>query len=89
MTQSTQYAPNPAPQREAIAWAVIDGGKIKVKTVSDTRRAAMVNWLVTEREIYITANMSDEQIERLWFRHRQGAEIEYVTVTRAHTEAKP
>lgn len=76
MTQRMEYAPSPAAKRDAIAWAVIDGGKIKVNTVSDTRRAAMIN-------------MSDEQIDRMWFRWRNGAEIEYVTVVRAHDESLP
>ena len=40
-------------KRAAIGWAVIDDGKIKFRTVSDTRRAAMVNWLVTEHNCMI------------------------------------
>lgn len=36
-------------------WAVASRGKILVKTISDTRRAAIVNWLVTEGNI-LTSN---------------------------------
>jgi hypothetical protein len=51
---------------KAHGWAVLDDGQINVRTVSDTRRAALVNWLVTERNILILAQTSDEAIEALW-----------------------
>lgn len=70
--------------REAIGFAAIDGGQINIKTVSDTRRAAMINWLVTERNVMIYNAMTDEHVERLWFHFRGTADIEYVTITRTH-----
>ena len=48
-------------------WAVVDGGKINVRTVSDTKRAAMVNWLVVEKNLLVLASSSAEQIERMWW----------------------
>lgn len=49
----------------AEGWAVIDGSGINVRTVSDSRRAAIVNWLVTNGYM-ILAHHTDEEIERLW-----------------------
>lgn len=50
----------------ALGWAVIDGDAIKVRTVSDTRRAAIVNWLLTERRKLIVGGTTDATIERFW-----------------------
>lgn len=47
-------------------WAVVDYGTINIKTVSGTRRAAIVNWLVVQKGEFITNAHSDEDIERLW-----------------------
>lgn len=55
---------------EEIGWAVISG-RILVKTISDTRRAAIVNYLVAERGIAITNTWTDEDIEQCW-RHWGG-----------------
>lgn len=73
--------------KEGFGFAVVDGGAIKVCTVSDTRRAALVNFLAVERACFITNHMSDEHIERLWFQYRGNAEVEYVTVRLANTAA--
>lgn len=70
---------------DAIGWAVIDNGDIRVKTISNTRRAAIVNWLVTERGCAIYGGTSDPQIERMWLAYRPDeVSVEPVTVTRAH-----
>lgn len=66
---------------EAIGWAVVDNGDIKVNTVSDTRRASIINWLVTERGCRIYNQMTDEQIERLWFQYRPDeVDVSYVSI---------
>lgn len=49
----------------AVGWAVVSG-QILVNTVSETRRAAIVNYLVTKHAINITNKWSDEDIERCW-----------------------
>lgn len=47
-------------------WAVVDeAGNIDIRTVSDTRRAAIVNWLVTHGTMVFN-HTTDEQIEDLW-----------------------
>lgn len=51
---------------EAIGWAVTSSSHIFVKTVSETRRAAIVNYLVAEHHINITNLWTDDQIEAAW-----------------------
>lgn len=43
-----------------------DGGGILVDTVHTTRRAAIVNWLITRRGIVVTADWDDGAIEMAW-----------------------
>lgn len=68
--------------------AVNTRGEIMVHTVSPSRRAAMVNWLVTELHFMITLNHTDEMIEELFTRnaeHRGLASIEHVTIDLARS----
>jgi len=66
-------------------WAVIDGGKINVCTVSDTRRAAIVNWLIVQKCVMVLASTTDEEIERLWWENRgTTAEVSVVVIDREH-----
>lgn len=48
------------------AWAVVQHGEINIKTVSPSRRAAIVNWLHVEQGIMCTVLADDLQIERAW-----------------------
>lgn len=57
---------------KADGWAVIKNGKINVRTVSDTRRASLVNWLVTDGGVLVTAAWTDEMIEAAWGRLSPG-----------------
>ena len=50
----------------ADGWAVRDDQGLNVKTVAETRRAAIVNWLVVEAERLVLRNTTDEQIEAMW-----------------------
>ena len=45
-------------------FAIIDARGIDIKTVSGTRRAAIVNWLVVEKGIFIYTQATDGQIGR-------------------------
>lgn len=47
-------------------WAIRDARGVRIKTVSDTRRAAIINWLVTECQVLVTNLMPDDVIERAW-----------------------
>lgn len=57
---------------KAEGWAVVSKGKILVKTISDTRRAAIVNWLVTEARVLVLATWTDEDIENNWHQANRG-----------------
>lgn len=57
---------------KAEGWAVVSKGKILVKTISDTRRAAIVNWMVTERSVLVRASWDDDTIERIWHESNRG-----------------
>ena len=52
----------------AQAYAVneVGAGGILVDTVHRSRRAAIVNWLVTRKDILVTANWTDDMIEQMW-----------------------
>lgn len=41
-------------------------GGLRIDTVSTTRRAALVNWLVTRKDIPVSANWTDDMIEQMW-----------------------
>lgn len=62
------------------AYAVFQGGKILVDTVSSTARAAKVNYLVTECGCVVTAVMSDVNIQGLWRKFRDCAVVVPVTI---------
>jgi methyl coenzyme M reductase beta subunit len=64
----------------ARGYAVIEQGQIDIRSVSPTRRAAIVNWLVTAKRLVATHNTTDEQIERAWQAHKGGAEAVIVTI---------
>jgi hypothetical protein len=66
-----------------VAWAIVHDDQIDIRTVSLTRRAAIVNWLVTKRSVPIYNAMTDDHIERIWFQLRGTAAAEYVTVAPA------
>lgn len=62
-------------------WAIMDSrGRILIRTVSDTRRAAIINWLCTEAGLMATRFAFDEQIEQAWTAKRGNAEAVAVTV---------
>lgn len=68
----------------AKGWAVIDeAGNINVRTVSEHRRAAIVNWLFTVANVHVMRWMSDAFIEDLWKAKRKANTVVEVTV---HTE---
>lgn len=62
------------------AFAVQDKGGINIRTVSPTRIAAMVNWLLVEARVLILRGSPDAEVERLWEKYRDGAELVPVTV---------
>ncbi len=74
--------------------AVGDGG-ILVDTVHTSRRGAIVNWLVTRKDIMVTADRDDEWIKFMW-QHLRGErdycikiEIHAVQGSDANVTARP
>lgn len=72
----------------AKGWAVIKHGLIDMKTVADTRRAAIVNWLYLEGTM-VYRWTTDDEIDDMWERAVSWARelhaeisVEEVTVTR-------
>jgi hypothetical protein len=55
-------------------YAVVLFREIDVRTVSPTRRAAIVNWLVTHG-VWVADSFTDDYIEILWRNHKQEAEL--------------
>lgn len=55
-----------------VGWAVSDNSAIIVNTVSDTRRAAIVNWLVAGKNVMVYSETTDEQIDVMWNRYSRG-----------------
>lgn len=56
----------------ATGWAIKHFDKIDVRTVHDTRRGAIVNWLVVSAKRVVTNAHSDEDIEQMWREARGG-----------------
>lgn len=48
---------------KAEGWAVADAGGILVRTVSPTRRGAIVNWLVSFCGVLVHSGWKDDMIE--------------------------
>jgi hypothetical protein len=59
----------------AEGYAIVEDGKIDVRTVSPTRRAAIVNFLVVSRGAFITNAMTDDIIDSIWRDRANGAYV--------------
>lgn len=67
----------------AVGFAVVQGDVIDVRTVSPTRRGALVNWLTVMPGVSVFANWSDHAIEKTWesrVKHFPGTECRHVTI---------
>lgn len=73
--------------KKAEGWAILNSHdeteipKINVRSVSPTKRGAIVNFLVTDRGYYVTNDMTDAQIERAWVELRREAIVTRVIIT--------
>ena len=65
----------------AKGWAVVDANGINVRTISNTRRAAIVNWLLVDKQIMATRIASDQDIEAAWEQHHGEAYAIEVIIT--------
>lgn len=66
--------------QKAEGWAVVSDKGIAVRTISDTRRAAIVNWLVTARSMMVASFDTDETIEAWWQQMRGDTRVVQVTI---------
>lgn len=65
---------------KASGFAVVEDGEIDVRTVSSSKVAAMVNFLVVARDVVPTARMDDEDVEELWEHRRDDAQLVEVEI---------
>lgn len=61
-------------------WAVVDNDQINVRTVSPTRRAAIINWLVFEQGHRIYVSTPDDLIELAWEMAKGSATVHEVVI---------
>lgn len=66
---------------KASGWAICDAGKVLVQSVSRTRIAAMVNWLVVHRGLMITNETTDEAIEAFFETQKSTVECREVEIS--------
>lgn len=64
-------------------WGVVDHDGINIRTVSDTRRAAIINWLVTEARMMISNAHEDDHINALWDAQRGEAVVTPIVISYA------
>lgn len=62
------------------AYAIVDRGAAIINTISDTPRAAKVNWLVVERGIVVRKYATDRSIENAWQNEKGSAECRRVKI---------
>ena len=65
----------------ARGWAVSHKEQIHLHTVAPTRRAAIINWLTTFKDIMALAQCPDDVLEKLWDTLREDADLTEIVVT--------
>ena len=61
-------------------FAIVVNDEINIATVSKSRRAAIVNWLVIACRQVILSTTTDEEIEKFWERHQNCASVVVVNI---------
>lgn len=62
-------------------FAIMTDGAIDMRTVCESRRGAVVNWLVSAASIFIFKWHTDADIENLWREHCGASEVVRVRVS--------
>ncbi|MBY0559903.1 hypothetical protein [Hyphomicrobium sp.] len=65
-----------------LAYAIVENGEINVRSVSPTRRGAILNFMCTERRFLATNDIEDVEIELCWRELKGKAEVEQVRIER-------
>lgn len=68
----------------ARGYAIANSGEIDIRTVSGTRRAAIVNWLVAQAGVMVFAYWTDERIEDAWV--QESARVPGVEIIQVRVE---
>jgi hypothetical protein len=50
-------------------YAVVMNGMLLPRTVCETKRGAMVNWLMTYRQVIVFSQESDDEIEKRFYEY--------------------
>lgn len=66
------------------AWGVVDHNGLNVRTISNSRKAAVINWLVVEAGRFISTSHSDEHINAMWDAERGEASVKPLRVYVEH-----
>jgi len=69
--------------KTATAWAVVDHDGINIRSISVTRRAAIINWLVTDARQFISSSHDDDHINALWDAEKGEATVSPVCISYA------
>lgn len=67
--------------KTATAWGVIDHDGLNIKSISDTRRAAIINWLVTDAGQFISSSHDDGHINALWDAEKGEATVSPIVIS--------
>src|SRR5262249_23122622 len=75
MKRARRIARRPSPANEVYyeGWGVVGHDGLDVRTVCESRRAAIVNWPVLPARCAGGAHYSDQQIEWMWDTYRDSA----------------
>jgi hypothetical protein len=73
-------APASAQRIYSEGWGVVDQNGINMKSVSETRRAALINWLAATNRAYITNVLTDDALNALWEERRGNAQVQRVRI---------
>jgi hypothetical protein len=73
-------APASAQRIYSEGWGILDQNGISMKSVSETRRAALINWLAATNRTYITGVITDDALNSLWEERRGDALVMRVRI---------
>jgi hypothetical protein len=73
-------APDSAQRIYSKDWGVVAQNGISMKSVSETRRAALINWLEATDRAHITNVLTDDALNAIWEERRGDALVKRVRI---------
>lgn len=70
---------------QGTGFAIMTDGAIDMRTVCESRRSAVVNWLVASAGIFVFKWHTDACIEKMWREHCGASEVVHVRVSQLKT----